>query len=531
MEPEHYKTLIEMLCNRAELSRDTIAFTYLGQTVTFQQLWHRLNGFGHHLLGAGIRNGDRIVIALQNGPEFFYAFYGVLRAGGVAVPVYPLTSPERIIAISRLCGARKVVVSSSVSDALLEQFRKKAREADLTVLTVHEMERTSDDGIFPDIRSDHLAFLQYTSGSTGSPKGVMLTHDNLMTNIRQMIAGMEITPEDIFISWLPVFHDMGLILKTMVPFYLAAPLHLLPTDLRDVRPWLEKIQNQKGTFTAAPDFAYRLALRKTNPADHDLTSLRVALNAAEPVRESTIRAFHSAFGLENVMVAGYGLAEATVGVSMWPPGTPNGVDSKGAVSVGPPFPQVEVAIVNDDQILPIGELGEIAIKSTANSQGYFDNPKETDRLFTEDGYLLSGDLGYLDEGGNLYFVSRKKNIIKRSGTTISPWEIELVVEKNIEVRYSAAIGIDTGRVEGEQIVVFAEIRNGEQKSQQSLHELAVKIVGDIQSYMGFRPARLFLLKPKGIPLTHNGKVKHMRLREIYLNGSLKADDTILYPEV
>jgi acyl-CoA synthetase (AMP-forming)/AMP-acid ligase II len=316
----------------------------------------------------------------------------------------------------------------------------------------------------------------------------------------------------------------------MVPFYLAAELYLLPTDLRDVRPWLREIELRKATFTAAPDFAYRLALRKADPQKTDLSSLRVALNAAEPVRQSTIAAFHKTYGLKNVMVAGYGLAEATVGVSMWTPGTQNRVDENGVVSVGPPFPGVEVAIVAGGREVPTGEVGEIAIRSAANSGGYFNNHEENELLLWQDGFYLSGDLGYLDEDGYLYIVSRKKNIIKRSGETISPWEIEEVIDQIPGVRYSAAIGVDRGMEEGEQVVVFAEIRNGTEMDLDQRHAKGVHIVGAVHDYMGFRPARAYLLKPKGIPLTDNGKIQHVRLREMYLDGSLRAQGAILYPE-
>ena len=161
------------------------------------------------------------------------------------------------------------------------------------------------------------------------------------------------------------------------------------------------------------------------------------------------------------MVAGYGLAEATVGVSMWKARTPKRVDSRGHVSVGAPFPDVNLRIVSDGRILPPNKVGEIAIRSEANSLGYYRNPSETAKLFWKDGYLLSGDLGYLDEDGYLYIVSRKKNIIKRAGATISPQEIEEVVDSMPDIRFSAAVGVDKGGIEGEQVTVFAEIRGGE----------------------------------------------------------------------
>jgi len=212
---------------------------------------------------------------------------------------------------------------------------------------------------------------------------------------------------------------------------------------------------------------------------------------------------------------------------MWKPGTPNRVDSRGRVSVGAPFPDVDLRIVSDGEILPRGETGEIAIRSKANSLGYFNNPQETEKLFWEDAYFLSGDLGYVDEDGYLYIIGRKKNIIKRSGETISPQEIEEVVDIMPGVRFSAAIGVDKGGMEGEQVFVFAEIRDTIPTS--AYHEMVLQMVAGFYAYMGFRPARVYLLKPRSIPLTHNGKIQHVRLREMYLNGSLKARNSILYP--
>ena len=524
MNPENFSTLLEMLAFRAQASGQQTAFTFDGQSTTFAEMWQGINRFGAFLLH-GIKRNAPVLIALPNSAEFFSAFYGVQRAGGIAVPVFPNAGSERILSLVKLSGAEMIVVPSDLPAEKLDFFRQHASARGFSLVTVAESDAQPVTE-FPQIAPNDIAFLQYTSGSTGNPKGVMLTQASLLTNIRQMITGMQITADEIFVSWLPVYHDMGLILKTMVPFYLAAQTYLLPTNLRDVRPWLDAIQTHRATFTAAPDFAYRLVLRHVDPNEYDLSSLRVALNAAEPVRATTMHAFQEAFSLKNVMVAGYGLAEATVGVSMWTPSTPNRIDGRGFVSVGPPFPDVEIQIVADDAVQPPNTVGEIAIRSKANSLGYYQNPAETEKLFWQDGYFLSGDLGYLDDDGYLYIVSRKKNIIKRAGATIAPQEIEEVVDEIGGVRFSATIGVDKGGTEGEQVFVFAEIR--ESIPQAEWHEMALQLTANIHTHMGFRPARVYLLKARSIPLTHNGKIQHAYLRKIYLDGSLRVN--ILYPE-
>jgi acyl-coenzyme A synthetase/AMP-(fatty) acid ligase len=148
----------------------------------------------------------------------------------------------------------------------------------------------------------------------------------------------------------------------------------------------------------------------------------------------------------------------------------------------------------------------------------------------EDGYLLSGDLGYLDDDGYLYIVSRKKNIIKRSGETISPRELEEIVDDDPTVRYSAAVGVDHGRIEGEQIYIFAEIRNGSKMPESELYDIVLRVVNAVHARMGFRPGRVYLLAPRTIPMTYNGKVQHARLKTQYLDGSLRDSSAILFPE-
>ncbi len=527
MIPEDFTTLIDLLAWRAKTSAAKAAFTFSGSPCTFEELWRGIKGFAALLQKLGVKSHECVVIVLPNSAEFFFAFYGVQCIGGIAVPIFPGSGVERIFAIAGLCNARFIVAPSNITAEEIRQMKEAGRSRGLNVVTVDDSSDGAEESDFLTIQPEDVVFIQYTSGSTGNPKGVMLTHANLLMNIRQMIVGMEISERDIFVSWLPIYHDMGLILKTMVPFYLAAETHLLPTDLRDVRPWLETIKARKATFTAAPDFAYRLVLNRTQSNEYDLLSLRVALNAAEPVRATTIIEFEKRFGLKNVMTAGYGLAEATVGVSMSKLNQSPKVDVRGIVSVGKPFPGVEVQIMDEDKTLEAGRVGEIFIKSMANCKGYYDNLEATKSLF-QDGFIVSGDMGYLDQEGNLYITGRKKNIIKHLGQTIAAQELEEIVDTMADVRFSAAVGIDRGRIEGEQVYLFAEMRNN--GSTEMWEELTLQIVEAVYTRLRIRPARVLFLKPHGIPRTYNGKIQHVLLKEQFLSGKLKEDKLIFYPD-
>jgi acyl-CoA synthetase (AMP-forming)/AMP-acid ligase II len=520
MPPDDPLTLIDLLDQRASRSPGQAAFYWDDQPHSFGELWQRVNRFAALLADRGVGHGDRVLIRLANGPEFFQAFYGAIRAGAVAVPVFPGSGPDRIAALAQLCGAKLLVVPEGGAEEV----------PGVQPVTVAASADCAADRSWPALSPDHIAFLQYTSGSTGSPKGVMLSHHGLLTNIRQLIDGMAITSSDCFVSWLPVYHDMGLILMTMVPFYLGAKLVLLPTALANARPWLASIARYKGTLTAAPDFAYRLVLRYVRDRSaYDLSSLRLALNAAEPVRPRTIEEFERAFGLSGVLIAGYGLAEATVGVSTWLPGTPPLVDGRGVVSVGRPFRDIDIKIIEDDQPIGPGRVGEIAVSSPANTRGYFSDESETARLFWRGTYIRTGDLGYLDEAGRLFVTGRLKNIIKHGGETIFPQEAEQIADRLPFVRRSAAVGIDSGGPEGEQLYVFVEVSKTAGSDDDAFQEAAVQVVEAIHAQLGIRPGRVYLLRPHGVPLTHNGKTQHAALRALYLSGELRDRHTILFP--
>lgn len=522
-----FRTLLEVLAFRASDDPGRPAFSFEGKSVTYAELWKEIDRFACFISPKIAERGDRIVLVLPNGRDFFAAFYGVQLAGGIPVPMYHTSGPERIFSISALCGARAVVIPASRLP--LPKMSKK-REPRISMVEMERYHLPSKKVDFPDIGSEDIAFIQYTSGSTGNPKGVQLKHADLITNMEQMIAGMEIDDRDIFVSWLPASHDMGLILMTMVPFYLGLKLFLLLPNLVNIRKWIEIIHGNKATFTAAPDFGYRMALLYIrNPEKFDLSGLRVALNAAEPVRERTIHAFEKTFRIENRMMPAYGLAEATVGVSSWPPRTPVKVDRRGFVSVGKGFPDVQIKILHKRQFAGPGITGEILVKSPANTCGYWNNEKENTRLFWKKEYIRTGDLGYCDNEGNLYVVGRKKNIIIQGGQNISPQEVEESIDTLSFVRFSAAVGIDRNHWEGEQVYVFAEVRANESTPKTELITMSIAIVRKFESRLGFRPGRVYLVKPRSIPRTPNGKIMHSRLKKQYKDGSLRKAGLILFP--
>jgi acyl-CoA synthetase (AMP-forming)/AMP-acid ligase II len=523
--------LPELLARRAAAEGERQAFVFAGRPHTFGELWRGASGFAAELLRRGVGGGDRVVVVLPNGPAFFHAFYGAHLAGAVPVPLFPGSGAERIERLGAACGARLV---ADGEESVWHLRTGPGADAPASAA----MPSADSAPSLPD--RDDVALLQYTSGSTGEPKGVVIRHRDLVTNVGQMIAGMEITAGDVFVSWLPVHHDMGLILMTMAPFVAGARLVLLPSGLGDVRPWLAAIDEHRGTFTAAPDFAYRLCLRAVrDPSRYDLASLRVALDAAEPVRASTIEGFEERFGLARVVVPGYGLAEATVGVSMQPPGTAPGVSSSagsssagsfaGLVSIGRPFPGVTVRIVADGRPAAVGEVGEVVVDTPAACQGYFGDPEATAALFDPAGGVRTGDLGFRDAAGEVFLVGRSKNVIIQAGRNLAPQEIEEAAESLPFVRRAAAVGVDRGGAAGEEAHVFAELRRAKIPSDDDLHEMTVQVVERLHQRLGLRPGRVHLLRPRAIPRTPNGKIRHPELRRAYLDGRLRESGDLLFP--
>jgi acyl-CoA synthetase (AMP-forming)/AMP-acid ligase II len=518
-------TLWDLVARRAGADPDGIYLTLFGDTLTCGRLFAESLRYAGALAGLGLGHGDKVVLVLPTCQEFFFAFFGAVAIGAVPVPLYPTLAPDLKARIFRDAEARAVVTV----DWFREDVEAARAEAPLMrwYLTPDRLDTGSPPAGLPRVAEEDVCFLQYTSGSTAAPRGVVLSHANVLATVRLMAAAVGMEPADTVVSWLPLYHDMGLIGCGFTPLATGAPLVLLPPDLKSPRAWLEAITQHRGRFTVAPDFGYRNCVRNVRDQDGlDLGSLRMALSGAEPVRLSTIRAFEERFGLKNVLCPAYGLAEATLAVAIWPPGQPLRLDpSDTFVSVGRPCPGVRVAIADGDGrpgAAP-GHVGEILVQSPGVMQGYYRDPEATAHAL-RDGWLHTGDLGCVDHEGYLYVTGRIKDLIVVGGRNVVPADVEEIVDGLPWIRYSAAVGIDSARTGTQRLHVVAEVRN-EAAPAADLSALARDITTEIHRRRGFRPARVLLVRAHTIPKTSSGKIQHAALAARIAAGVL-ADQAL-----
>jgi acyl-CoA synthetase (AMP-forming)/AMP-acid ligase II len=310
-------------------------------------------------------------------------------------------------------------------------------------------------------------------------------------------------PSDVTVSWVPPWHDLGLVRFIIGSPYVGAECHIVEPSVRTIPQWLRTISEFGGTYTAAPDFAIRLATRIVDPASVELSSLRFLKSGGEPVRWSTIEAFEQRFGLSGVVVPGYGLGEATLGVSEHVPGEEVAVDEHGTVSCGPPDGAIEVRAGSAPDAPE-----EILVRGERVFPGYFDAPEETARTL-RDGWLHTGDSGYLDAEGRLFVLGRRAGMIKRAGAVVSPRELEEPAQGVQGVRVAAATSISHGD-DAEIIVVAVETDEAENRHE----EIIAGVMRRVTKAAGFAPGRIVVLPRRTIPRTENGKIRHGELREL-----------------
>ena len=518
--------------------------------------------------------GERALILLDNDEHYVVAFLACLYAGVIAVPVFPPESAKqqhlaRLFAIADDSQAACVLTSSAVIE-LVAAAGKDFGSAELIPVDALD-ERRAECWVEHHPQRDDIAFLQYTSGSTATPKGVMVSHGNLMANERAIETGFSIGADDVFVSWLPLYHDMGLIGGLLQPLYRGIPVVLMSPSFFLQRPvrWLEAISRHRGTVSGGPDFAYRLCLERIRDDQLkalDLSSWRVAFSGAEPVRHDTLTGFIERFRpagfAADAAAPCYGLAEATLLVSCNSRGTgvvgtafsqqslaegkaASAVEGNTLVGCGTPEPGHTIDIVDPEGLhsLTEGDVGEIWVNGPSVAHGYWQNPEATAQAFvTRDGvrwqrtdgsdaqnhdarddrWLRTGDLGFLHEG-QLYIAGRIKDLIILRGHNVYPQDIECAVEAEVEaVRKGRVAAFAVTTPEGaEGIGVAAEVSRGMQKLVPA--EKLVEALSETVGSACREPLSVaLLLNPGGLPKTSSGKLQRSACRQGWEAGSLDA---------
>jgi acyl carrier protein len=563
--PADADTLVEVLRWHAARQPDRAHVRLLGDAgavdeLSFGALWRESSVVAAGLRERQLSPGSTVAIMLPTGRDYFVTFFGVLLAGCVPVPIYPPGRPSgleehlrrhiRLLDNAQAAGLVTVPEARSLARLVAPQIPTLRH-----VVTVGDLQTIAVTTAVGPPRAtpgpSDTALLQYTSGSTGDPKGVVLSHANLLANIRAMGQAGDIQPTDVFVSWLPLYHDMGLIgswllgLYFGVPFVVMSPLAFLTRPSR----WLWAIHEHGGTVSGGPNFGYELCLRRIDDRELDgldLGSWRLAFNGAEPVSPSTMTRFAERFaevGLQpGAITPVYGLAESSVALTVPPLGrgviidrvareplarsgqaVPAADDDATAarfVACGRALPGHEVRITDRaGGALGEREEGRVEFRGPSATAGYYRNPAATRRLFNED-WLDSGDLGYLADG-DLYLTGRVKDVIIRAGRNLHPAELEEVVGAVPGVRKGCVAVFPTTdpTVGTERLVVLAETRltdAGEQiRLRRDVNGALVDLVG--------APADEVVLAPPGVvPKTSSGKIRRAEARERYERGQLSA---------
>ena len=522
------------------------------EVISYGHLLKSAQRVAYSLRERGLKEGETVAIMLPTTPGFFYCFYGILLAGAIPIPIYPPFRMHMLEAyaktearILRNAEVRMLITFEQAEklSRLLQGFVPSLKE----VTTVEQLLQPHQISVLAQAKSEDPAFIQYTSGSTSDPKGVLLSHGNLLSNIRAYGKAVDVRPDDVVVSWLPLYHDFGLIGSWLGSLYHGVPLILMTpfSFLSHPERWLWAIHYHRGTISCAPNFAYELCVRKVDPArieGLDLSSWRVAANGAEKVYPRTLDTFSEKFAEygfnKTALMPVYGLAESTVGLTIPPVGRGYLIDridrkafeedrqavpstSKQAlefVSSGGPIENHEIRIVDEeDNVLPERHVGTLQFRGPSNMQGYYNNKRATRAAF-HDGWIDSGDLAYEAEG-EIYITGRRKDLIIKAGRNLYPVEIEELVGNVPGVRLGcvAAFGVTNPEDGTEELVVVAETRDRRKNSQE-------KIINDITdviaSALDIVPDHIKLTSPKSVPKTSSGKLQRAACKTMYLEGKL-----------
>ncbi|MBV9389919.1 MAG: fatty acyl-AMP ligase [Chroococcidiopsidaceae cyanobacterium CP_BM_ER_R8_30] len=563
----NFSTLVELLRYRALHQPNKIAFTFLedGETessrLTYQELDRHARAIAAQLQSISAP-GERALLLYPSTLEFITAFFGCLYAGVVAVPAYPPKRNQKMSRLQAIVDSSQALVALTNTSELTTIEPRIAQNPELEAMQWLATDKTTIDLAAdwqePALCENTVAFLQYTSGSTGTPKGVMVTHGNILHNQQTIKIGFGHTEKTIFVGWLPLFHDMGLIGNVLQPLYLGIPSILMSPVAFLQKPfrWLQAISRYKATTSGGPNFAYDLCVRKITPeqrASLDLSSWEVAFNGAEPVRAETLEQFTDAFApcgfRAKAFYPCYGMAETTLfvsgGVKTALPvvlsvegeaieqnqivaAVSNQERIQRIVGCGQTWLEHKVAIVEPESLIQCadGQVGEIWVHGPSVAQGYWHRPEETEQIFnaymadTKEGpFLRTGDLGFLQDG-ELFVTGRLKDVIIVWGRNHYPQDIELTAEKSHPALRPGCGAAFTVEVNGQQrLVIVQEVERS------YLRKLNVnEVVGDIRYAVAqqhdLEVYSVLLLKTGSIPKTSSGKIQRHACRVGFLTRSL-----------
>jgi acyl carrier protein len=557
--PVEAQTLTQVIIWRARRQPQAIHATVLGDagpvTLTYGELLEGARAVAAGLELRGLASGAVVALMLPTSLEYLNAFFGVLLAGAIPVPLYPPSHRSQLEEhVERHVGilanaAAEVLLTFPAARPVASRLQSKVPGLRQVLCTAELAQGGRTDPSTPSVAADSMALLQYTSGSTGSPKGVVLTHAQLLANIRAMGVAIGASERDVFVSWLPLYHDMGLIGAWLGSLYFGCRLILMSPTAFLARPvrWLQAIHEHGGTLSAAPNFGYELAARRVTDDEAkrlDLSSLRVTFNGAEPVMADTIGRFQQRFaacGLRpQAMTPVYGLAEAGVGLTFPAVGRAplvdrvdrallartgearkvpaTAADAAAFVCCGRPLPGYRLRVIDERGAELADRIeGNLQFTGPSATSGYYRNAAATASLLVGE-WRNTGDRGYL-AGGELYVTGRAKDIIIRRGQHIYPEGIERAVGEIDGIRRGCvtALGMREGASGTERLIVLAETRETDPERRRELEQ---RITERVTGAIGEPADEIMLLQPHSILKTSSGKLRRAATRQALLEGSL-----------